>query len=92
MLLQHAIDETKQRGSAKLKLYTSSDPNERAAHELYKKFGFEQTEIDRNTDKIYFEKILTEDKMTIYEIKIVWDGPFKVADVEQFNKGGSAPK
>ena len=43
ILLQFAIDKAKQKGSAKLKLYTSSDPNERAAHNLYRKFGFKQT-------------------------------------------------
>jgi len=92
ILLQYAIDKAKQRGSARLKLYTSSDPNERAAHHLYRKFGFEQTGIDRKADKVYFEKKLLEDTMTTYKINIVWDGPFKIAEIEKYNQGGSAPK
>jgi GNAT superfamily N-acetyltransferase len=58
MLLQFAIDEAMRRGVSTLKLYTSSDPNEQAAHQLYKKFGFQQTGIDKKSDKLFFEKNL----------------------------------
>jgi GNAT superfamily N-acetyltransferase len=58
LLLQYAINQALQKGSTRLKLYTSSDPNELAAHKLYKKFGFRQTKFDRIADKIYFMKIL----------------------------------
>lgn len=58
MLLQFAIDEAKRRGFSLLKLYTSSDKNERDSHSLYRKFGFTQFYINKKLDKIYFEKYL----------------------------------
>ncbi len=57
-LLEYAISKAKQEGYVTLRLFTSSDPNERAAHKLYKKFGFTQIEINKSSDKIYFEKKL----------------------------------
>ena len=59
-LLQYSIDQAVQKGSTRLRLYTSSDPNEQAAHQLYKKFGFQQTRIDRQTGLIYFMKRLKD--------------------------------
>jgi len=89
MLLQYAIDEASRKDAAKLRLYTSSDPNERAAHELYRKFGFKQTRIDRNADKIYFMKSLKEDSMAKHEIKINWSGPYGLNKViETMNDEG----
>jgi GNAT superfamily N-acetyltransferase len=57
-LLLFTIDEAKRKGYSLLKLYTSFDKNEKAAHQLYKKFGFVQTKSDKKSDKIYFQKNL----------------------------------
>lgn len=59
-LLESTISEAIKRGFAKLKLYTSSDKNEVAAHSLYRKFGFVQSGRDAKGDVIYFEKMLEE--------------------------------
>jgi hypothetical protein len=56
LLLQYAIDKALQWDATSLKLCTSSDPNEQAAHLLYKKFGFQQTGIDKKADEIFFCK------------------------------------
>ena len=55
-LLQYAIDMALQKGTTSLRLYTSSDPKEQAAHQLYKKFGFQQIGINKKADEIYFCK------------------------------------
>lgn len=90
LLLQYAIDQAVQKGSTRLRLYTSSDSNEIAAHHMYKKFGFQQTSIDREADKIFFMKNLEEDSMSEYEIKIDWSGPHSLTEViETMNDGGS---
>jgi L-amino acid N-acyltransferase YncA len=58
-LLDYAINEAKKAGYKKLRLFSSlSDPNEQAAHKLYKKFSFVQTGSSKTKDKIYFEKEL----------------------------------
>jgi GNAT superfamily N-acetyltransferase len=58
MLLEFAISEAKRRGFSILKLYSSFDENERAAHYLFRKFGFKELESDKRKDKIIFEKKL----------------------------------
>lgn len=80
-LLSFTIDEAKKRCFLFLKLYTSSDENEKAAHHLYKKIGFMQLSVDKKTDKIYFLKNLTEESMSRHDIKIEWDGPFTLNEV-----------
>jgi GNAT superfamily N-acetyltransferase len=57
-LLVFTIDEAKRRGFSSLKLYTSSDENEKAAHQLYKKMEFLQTTYDKKLGRIYFVKDL----------------------------------
>lgn len=61
MLLEFAISEAIKRGFSVLKLYSSFDENERAAHHLYRKYGFVQIKADAKADKIYFAKKLTEE-------------------------------
>jgi GNAT superfamily N-acetyltransferase len=58
MLLEFAISEAEKRGFSVLKLYSSFDKNETAAHLLYKKYGFIQIVSDKNADKIIFQKEL----------------------------------
>jgi GNAT superfamily N-acetyltransferase len=58
MLLEFSVSEATKRGFSVLKLYSSFDENERAAHCLYRKYGFIQTSTDENADKIYFLKKL----------------------------------
>lgn len=55
-LLQFAIEEAGRRGFSTIKLYTSSDAGEKAAHKLYLKFGFSLYAENKKTDKIYFRK------------------------------------
>jgi len=89
MLLEFAISEAIKRGFSVLKLYSSFDENERAAHHLYEKSGFVQTKSDEKTDKIYFAKKLKEQIMVQSEIKINWTGPFTLDEViENLNDGG----
>ncbi len=57
-LLEFSISEASKRGFSLLKLYSSFDENERAAHCLYTKYGFIQTSTDEKADKIYFLKKL----------------------------------
>ena len=91
-LLAFTIDEAKRRGYSLLKLYTSSDENEKAARQLYKKFGFLQTASDIKSDRIYFDKDLREELMEPYEIKIEWEGPFSLNEViNKMNDGGKSP-
>jgi GNAT superfamily N-acetyltransferase len=58
MLLEFPISEASKRGFSLLKLYSSFDKNEKAAHCLYKKYGFIQTTMDEKVDKVYFLKQL----------------------------------
>lgn len=58
MLLEFSISEAIRRGFSVLKLYSSFDENERAAHHLYKKYGFVETKSDEKADKIFFLKKL----------------------------------
>jgi GNAT superfamily N-acetyltransferase len=58
MLLEFSVSEASKRGFSVLKLYSSFDENERAAHCLYTKYGFIQTSTDEKADKIYFLKKL----------------------------------
>lgn len=67
-LLEFSISEAIKGGFSKLNLYTSSDKNEIAAHELYRKFGFIQSAINARRDVIYFEKRLEEENMSFTEI------------------------
>ena len=59
-LLEWTIENAKTKGYKRLKLYTSDDPNEVHAQELYEKLGFkivgEETRKDYNI--LYREKIL----------------------------------
>jgi len=60
-LLEWTINMAKTEGYKKLKLYTSTDPNEARAQELYEKLGFKIVgeEINEGTYKtLYREKIL----------------------------------
>ncbi|MDA8083107.1 MAG: GNAT family N-acetyltransferase [Nitrospiraceae bacterium] len=54
MLLDFSISEASKRGFSVLKLYSSFDENEKAAHCLYRKYGFIQTSADEKADRIYF--------------------------------------
>lgn len=58
MLLEFAISEAEKRGFSVLKLYSSFDKNERAAHFLYRKYGFIEIVSDKKADKIIFLKKL----------------------------------
>lgn len=58
MLLEFAISEAEKRGFSVLKLYSSFDENERAAHFLYRKYGFIEIVSDKKADKIIFLKKL----------------------------------
>jgi GNAT superfamily N-acetyltransferase len=58
MLLDFSISEASKRGFSVLKLYSSFDENEKAAHCLYRKYGFIETSADEKADKIYFLKQL----------------------------------
>jgi GNAT superfamily N-acetyltransferase len=58
ILLEFAISEAIKKGFSVLKLYSSFDKNERAAHHLYRKYGFVQTRANAKADKIFFAKEL----------------------------------
>jgi len=58
MLLEFAISEAEKRGFSILKLYSSFDKNERAAHFLYRRYGFIQILSDKKADKMIFLKKL----------------------------------
>lgn len=60
-LLEWTIKKAKERGFNKLKLYTSTDPNEASAQILYEKLGFKmvgEDEGDGVHKTLYREKIL----------------------------------
>jgi GNAT superfamily N-acetyltransferase len=58
MLLEFAISEAEKRGFSVLKLYTSFNENESAAHFVYRKYDFIQIVSDKKADKIIFLKKL----------------------------------
>jgi|WetSurSiteA1Bulk_404760.scaffolds.fasta_scaffold46742_3 GNAT superfamily N-acetyltransferase len=58
-LLEFTIKEAKRRGFTTLKLYTSLDKNEKAAHRLYEAYGFKKTNFNRKTEIVYYSKNLT---------------------------------
>ncbi|MFQ5329388.1 MAG: GNAT family N-acetyltransferase [Thermodesulfobacteriota bacterium] len=86
-LLEFAIKEANHRGFSILKLYSSSDNNERDAHKLYRRFGFTQSDEGENSDRIYFTKILCnsaidrKEDIAVHKIEIEWEGPFGVEEV-----------
>lgn len=100
MLLEFSIYEAIEQGFSILKLYSSFDKHERAAHQLYKRHGFLKLAADKKNDRIYFKKYLTkpsknmEDRMKAYELKIEWEGPLTLDQVikeksdggDKFNK------
>ncbi len=55
-LLDFTINEAKKRGFETMKIYTSTDENEGAAHKLYENHGFEKIEHSKNTEIIYYSK------------------------------------
>lgn len=60
-LLEWTIEKAKERGFKKIKLYTSTDPNESVAQVLYEKLGFKisgEDDGDGIHKTIYREKIL----------------------------------
>ncbi|ACB85127.1 GNAT family N-acetyltransferase [Natranaerobius thermophilus] len=56
-LLTYAIEQAKSRGAKYLRLYTSDDPNERAAQIVYEKHGL--NEIKRK-NKLFYTEIIRE--------------------------------
>jgi ribosomal protein S18 acetylase RimI-like enzyme len=59
-LLQFSINEAKSSGFKTMKIYTSTDENELAAHKLYNDHGFKKIEQSKNTGIIYYLKNLDE--------------------------------
>jgi putative acetyltransferase len=61
-LLEWTIEKARSEGFKKLKLYTSTSPNEARAQELYEKLGFklvgEEQEEENNYKTLYREKVL----------------------------------
>ena len=57
-LLDFSIAEAIKRGFSILKVYTSFHANERAAHDLYRKYGFVEIAKDKREDEIVFQKSL----------------------------------
>ena len=61
-LLEWTIEKAKSEGFKILKLYTSTDPNEARAQELYEKMGFkligEEQEKDEKYKTLYRERVL----------------------------------
>jgi len=98
-LLEFAIKEACRRGFGILKLYTSSDKNEKNAHKLYGRFGFTQSDEGENSDRIYFTKILCnfsinrKENIAVHKIEIEWEGPFKVEEViNKMTDEGESPE
>ena len=58
-LLEFTINEAKRLGFKTMKIYTSTDENESAAHKLYESFGFEKTILLKDEEVIYFLNKLT---------------------------------
>ena len=59
-LLKFSIREAKKRGAKYLRAYTSTDPNEHAAHRLYEKHGLIKVK----------EEFLDGDNILTYELKL----------------------
>jgi GNAT superfamily N-acetyltransferase len=53
-LLGYTIKEAKWKGFAKLKIYTSTDKSERAAHKIYELYGFNKLKVCRQNESIYY--------------------------------------
>jgi len=98
-LLKFIIGKAKRRGVKTLRIYTSLDKNERAAHKLYEKYGFRRTNLDRDTEIIYYAKDLSEETgkrkekiLDLHIIEVKWKGPFTVQWViEKRNDEGEPP-
>ena len=98
-LLEFTLNEAKKRGFKTIKLYTSLDKNEEAAHRLYKKYGFKRISHNRDTETIYYIRDLSEEGTEkekggsqLHEIKIKWEGPFEVEEIiEKMNDEGHPP-
>ena len=54
LLLEYAIKESKTRGFKILKIYTSTDESETAAHQLYESYGFVQSNSKQDPDIIIY--------------------------------------
>ena len=59
-LLEFTVNEAKRRGFKTMKIYTSTDENERQAHKLYESFGFEKTVLLNDNGFIYKTKKLSK--------------------------------
>lgn len=57
-LLEFSITEAKRRGFMIMKIYTSTDENERGAHKLYESFGFKKTIFLKDIKIVYYSKHL----------------------------------
>ena len=98
-LLEFTLNEAKKRGFKTIKLYTSLDKNEEAAHKLYEKYGFKKVNFNGDTEVIYYKKDLTEKGTNpekggkhLHEIKIEWEGPFSAKEViEGMDDEGNPP-
>jgi GNAT superfamily N-acetyltransferase len=98
-LLEFAIKEACRRGFGILKLYTSSDNNERDAHKLYRRFGFTQSDKGENSYRVYFTKRLCnsaidrKEDIAVHKIEIEWEGPFEVEEViNEMTDEGKSPE
>ena len=59
-LLEFTIKEAKRREFKTMKIYTSTDKHERAAHRLYELYGFKKTNYYKDKDEICYKKDLTK--------------------------------
>jgi GNAT superfamily N-acetyltransferase len=53
-LLGYTIKEATRRGFSILKIYTSTDKSERAAHKVYEVYGFNKLKVYRQNETIYY--------------------------------------
>jgi ribosomal protein S18 acetylase RimI-like enzyme len=58
-LLDLSIKEAKRKDFKKIKIYTSTDKHERAAHRLYELYGFKTTNYYKDKDEICYKKDLS---------------------------------
>jgi ribosomal protein S18 acetylase RimI-like enzyme len=56
-LIEHSIKVAKKYDKKFFRLYTTDDPNERAAQSLYEKYGFREVKREK---KLFYEKIYRE--------------------------------
>ena len=61
LLLEFTLKEAIRRDYKIMKIYTSTDKNERAAHKLYMAYGFIKLNFDTNTEDVCYIKNLAED-------------------------------